>query len=114
MAKKSRKQRSRPATGRNPVSAIQLPEELTRAVDRWAADHGLSRSEAIRDLLNQALATARPTTKGSQAKAARLAAEEIDKISASSLSDEERQRRKRRLLKGPREFRDIRGDRSKP
>lgn len=111
MAKKSRTQ---PAAGRDPVSAIQLPEELTRTVDRWAADHGLSRAEAISDLLNQALAIARPITKNSRAKAAKLAADEIDKISPVSVSPEEKQRRKRRLLKGPREFRDIRGDRSKP
>jgi Arc/MetJ-type ribon-helix-helix transcriptional regulator len=113
MAEKSRKAQRPPATGRDPVSAIQLPEELTRAIDRWAAERGVSRSEAISALLEQALATARPTTKGSRAKAAKLAAEEIDKISLAAGSDAERQRRKRRLLKGPGEFRDIRGDRSK-
>jgi hypothetical protein len=113
MAKKSGKAQRPPATGRDPVSAIQLPEELTRAIDRWAAERGVSRSKAISDLLEQALATARPATKGSRAKAAKLAAEEIDKIGLAAGSDAERQRRKRRLLKGPGEFRDIRGGRSK-
>jgi len=113
VAKKSRRQRGRPAAGREPVSAIQLPAELTRAVDRWAADHGMSRSEAISGLLEQALAMARPSTKRSRAKAVQLAAEEIDKIRLPSVSNEEKQKRKRRLLKGPTEFRDIRGGGSK-
>jgi hypothetical protein len=99
--------------GRPPTRRDRLPAELTRAVNSWATDHRMSRSEAITDLLEQALAIARPTTKGSRAKAAELAAKEIDKVSNSSASDEERQRRKRQLLKGPREFRDIR-DRSEP
>jgi hypothetical protein len=113
MAKKSRKARRPPASRHDPVSAIHVPEELARAVDRWAAARGVSRSEAIGNLLEQALATARPTTKGSRAKAAKLAAEAIDKINFSSVPDAERRRRKRRLLKGPGEFREIRGDRSK-
>jgi hypothetical protein len=45
------------------------------------------------------------------AKAAEMAAEEIDKLADSSATSDERQQRKRRLLKGPREFRDIRGNR---
>jgi hypothetical protein len=43
------------------------------------------------------------------AKARDLADREIDKLSDQSTTAEERQERKRRLLKGPREFRDIRG-----
>jgi gas vesicle protein len=43
------------------------------------------------------------------AKARDLADQEIDKVSDGSATAEERQERKRRLLKGPREFRDIRG-----
>ena len=43
-------------------------------------------------------------------KASKLAGEQIDKLADSSATDEERHTRKRRLLKGPVEFRDIRGD----
>jgi hypothetical protein len=43
-------------------------------------------------------------------KARDLASEEIDKLIDPSATEEERQQRKRRLLKGPKEFRDIRGD----
>ena len=45
------------------------------------------------------------------AKAREMASQEIDRLSDTSATDEERQRRKRRLLKGPREFRDVRGRR---
>jgi hypothetical protein len=43
------------------------------------------------------------------AKAQEMAAQEIDRLIDPSAPDEERQRRKRRLLKGPKEFRDVRG-----
>jgi hypothetical protein len=45
------------------------------------------------------------------AKASDMAAQEIDRLSDPSATNEERQRRKRRLLQGPKEFRDIRGKR---
>ena len=62
MAKKSnkvvlKKGRGRPATGRDPVTAIRLSNELRETVDRWAAsqDDEPSRSEAIRRLVLIAL-----------------------------------------------------------
>jgi ribosomal protein S27E len=45
------------------------------------------------------------------ARAQEMAAQEIDRLIDPSAPDEERQRRKRRLLKGPKEFRDVRGKR---
>jgi hypothetical protein len=45
------------------------------------------------------------------AKARAMAGREIDRLSDPSATDEERQRRKRRLLKGPKEFRDVRSNR---
>jgi hypothetical protein len=50
----------------------------------------------------------------STSKASDMAAQQIDKLMDSSAPAEERQQRKRRLLRGPREFRDIRGDLPKP
>jgi ribosomal protein S27E len=47
------------------------------------------------------------------AKALEMAAREIDRLSDPSAPEEERQRRKRRLLKGPKEFRDVRGPKPK-
>jgi hypothetical protein len=41
-------------------------------------------------------------------KAAEIAGQEIDRLSDPLATDEERQLRKRRLIEGPQEFRDIR------
>jgi hypothetical protein len=46
-------------------------------------------------------------------KARAMAGRQIDRLSDPSATEEERQRRKRRLLKGPKEFRDLRGNRPK-
>ena len=46
-------------------------------------------------------------------KARTMASQEIDRLSDPSATEEERQRRKRRLLKGPKEFRDVRSNRPK-
>jgi hypothetical protein len=63
-------------------------------------------------LLEQALAGAdtRPMGAAAQQKAVDLASREIDKMDDQSATSEERGQRKRRLVKGPREFR---GDRPK-
>jgi hypothetical protein len=39
-----------------------------------------------------------------------MAGQEIDRLSDPSATKEERQRRKRRLLTGPKEFRDVRSN----
>jgi hypothetical protein len=43
-------------------------------------------------------------------KASEMAGQQIDKLVDPSATAEERQQRKRRLLKGPGEFRDLRAD----
>jgi hypothetical protein len=50
-------------------------------------------------------ASARPKR---AAKAREMAGQAVDRLSDPSATDEERHSRKRRLLKGPKEFRDIR------
>jgi Arc/MetJ-type ribon-helix-helix transcriptional regulator len=113
-----RKKRGRPATGQDPVSAIRLSVELAQAIDSWAArNKAASRSEAIRQLVEMGLAGVQPAGRRSAKTAARasdMAGRQIDKIGDLSASAEERQDRKRRLLNGPREFRDMRGDQPKP
>src|SRR5262245_43439618 len=47
------------------------------------------------------------------AKAREMAGQAVDRLIDPSAPDEERHRRKRRLLKGPKEFRDIRDKRAK-
>jgi Arc/MetJ-type ribon-helix-helix transcriptional regulator len=108
----------RPPTREDPLSAIRLPPKLTAAIDKWTEENGVtSRSEAIRRLVGLGLAAAsqplRRRNLEAASKALQLAAQEIDKLLEPSIPEEERHRRKRRLLKGPKEFRDIRGDLSK-
>jgi hypothetical protein len=52
-----KKRRGRPATGRDPVTAIRLSQELREKVDKWAdkQDGQPSRSEAIRRLVELGL-----------------------------------------------------------
>ena len=46
----------RPATGRDPVTAIRLDHDVRVRLDEWAKENGLnSRSEAIRQLVEQGL-----------------------------------------------------------
>ena len=107
------KKRGRAATGQDdPVTAIRLSSELRENVDAWAAGQidEPGRSEAIRRLVEMGLASARRAevrTKRS-ATASEMAGEEIDRLGDPSATDEELQIRKRRLLKGPKEFREIR------
>src|SRR5580704_7034976 len=62
--------------------------------------------------VDQAISTARqPVAQHSPkaaAKASDMAGQQIDRLGDTSATNEERQSRKRRLLKGPKEFRDIR------
>ena len=113
------KKGGRPATGRDPVRAIRLSDEFLARVDVWAArqDDEPGRSEAIRRLVEMALATAKPALKRNKktaAKAADLAGTMIDWLGDKSAPPEEQAKRKRRLLKGPSEFREMRSDQAKP
>jgi hypothetical protein len=113
----------RPATGRDPVTAIRLSEAFRAAVDKWAAqqDDTPPRSEAIRRLVELGLtvrsararppkATLAPPQTGRLARARELAAEAIDKMGDPAASIDERDERRRRLTKGPPEFREARVD----
>jgi hypothetical protein len=114
-----RKKRGRPSTSQDPVTTIRLGPDLRANVDTWAAKQTdkPSRSEAIRRLVELGLAGSRPMGQRSPkatSKASDMAAQQIDKLADSSATPDERQQRKRRLLKGPTEFREIRGDIPKP
>lgn len=52
-----KKRRGRPATGKDPVTAIRLSPEIRQAVDAWATKQkdAPSRSEAIRRLVELGL-----------------------------------------------------------
>ena len=111
----SKKRRGRPAARQAPVTALRLPGELRARVDAWAAQQqgAPGRSEAIRRLVETALAAAGPVKKLPKkiaAKARRLAGNTIDRLIDKSAPPAEQAKRKRRLLKGPPEFRRIRAD----
>ena len=112
--KVNQKKRGRPATGRDPVSAVRLPAVLTAAVDKWAEDREANRSEAIRRLVELGLKVktpARPVSKpGRRLRAQELATKAIENIIDPAAPPEERSQRRRRLTKGPTEFRDDRID----
>jgi hypothetical protein len=95
---------------------MRLDASFLKTVDNWRRNQRdlPSRAEAIRRLAERGLAssTASPPQlrKGSRRKAAEMADREIDPLGDQAVTNEERARRKRRLIKGPREFRDIRAD----
>jgi hypothetical protein len=111
------KKRGRPATGRNPMIGLRVSPDLRERIERWAtaqSDTPLL-SEAIRRLVELGLASPRRTgaRTNKAAKASEMAGHEIDRLGDPSVTDQERQLRKRRLIKGPTEFRDIRSKRAK-
>jgi hypothetical protein len=105
--------RGRPATGRDPAASARLPKEVLAKVDKWAAANKTSRSEAIRQLVELGLAGASPVPRDSPkatSEASEMGSRQIDQLTDPSATIEEKQTRKRRLLKGPGEFREMRVD----
>ena len=109
-----RKQRGRAPTGQDPVTAIRLSAQLRAKIDGWARKQpdAPARSEAIRRLVEHALAgspSAQPQrSPAARSRATTLASKQLDQLIDPAAPDEERQQRKRRLLKGPGEFRELR------
>ena len=84
-------------------------------LDRWISrqTEKRTRPEAIRVLLKLAL-TAEAVPAVEAQKASELAEKAIERIVDKSMPAEEQERRKRALIKGPRELRDVREDLPKP
>jgi hypothetical protein len=99
---------------------LEMPPGELKSIDAWIKMQPAprpSRRDAIRRLVEQALAGAQPRqqrSKKAAAKARNMASQELDRLGDASLPADERERRKRRLTSGPREFRDMRGDLPKP
>jgi hypothetical protein len=98
---------------------MRASEDFLKAVDKWRSkqEDNPSRAEAVRRLVELGLTVkpkARPTSRpGRTLRAAELAAKAIDKIADPSVPPDERAERRRRLTKGPEEFREVRVDRPK-
>ena len=114
IAKPVRKRSS--ATGT--LVGVRMQADELKAIDTWARkqDPPITRPYAIRRLAELGLAGAKKFAAPSQqtrAKAKKFAAEQIDRMGNSTATAEEQASRKRRLLKGPEEFREARVDRPK-
>jgi hypothetical protein len=97
---------------RNQVFQMRVSKEFLRSIDTWRqkrSDHP-SRAEAIHQLVERALRPPdiRPVSAKAREKAADLASKEIDKLRAGNVGGEEHHQRKRHLIKGPKEFRELR------
>src|SRR4029453_7525957 len=101
----ARKRRRRRIAGHDALTTIRLSSELRERVDAWGAKQRdkPARPEAILRLVELGLETThRSESLTSRAeKASEMAAQEIDRLTDPSVTDEERQLRKRRLIKGP-------------
>ena len=99
---------------------FEMPPDELKSIDAWIKTQPAprpSRADAIRRLVKQALTVVQAPQKRSKkaaSKAHEMADQELDRLGDASLPAGERERRKRRLTKGPREFRDMRGDLPKP
>jgi hypothetical protein len=87
-----------------------------REITAWAKSQELSRSEAIRRLVELGLGrgkTAGPASAKKAERAKQLAGKTIDDLADPAAQTGEAANRKRRLLKGPEEFREVPVDHEK-
>jgi len=97
---------------------LRACDELRKKIDSWATRQadGPGRSEAIRRLVELGLSASTGTSKHSSkpaSKAADMADDEIERVEYHAAPSDERAKRKRRLIKGPTEFREMRRDQPK-
>jgi hypothetical protein len=107
----------RPATRVTPMMGFRADPVIRASIVRWAENQPdmPTLSESIRRLVELGLTVpARHISKPARAvRAAELAAIAIDKIGDPAAHPEEHAQRRRRLTKGPEEFREARVDRPK-
>jgi hypothetical protein len=106
--------RGRPFVGATPIQVRMPPDEVAN-LDNWISNQKTqhTRPEAIRRLVEKAIGRsphrARPNREKAK-KASALADRTAQRLVDKSIPAEEQQRRKRALIKGPKEFREIRED----
>jgi hypothetical protein len=93
---------------------MRLSDEFIAKVDAWAEkqDDQPGRTEAIRRLVELGLTvkTRSAPSERQRAALADLASKAIDGLTAGTPDNNEKASRKRRLIKGPEEFREVRVD----
>lgn len=87
------------------LKALRLDKEA-----REKSDASAKKKPEIKPTKKMTKSRGRPPAKKGSTKAAEMAGEQIDRLADQSATHGERASRKRRLLKGPKEFRDIRTD----
>jgi len=95
-----------------------MHDQQIAEIDDWISRQGqeMSRPDAIRRLVEIGLTHSNPArylSAKSAEKAKQLAAKTIDSLADPEAPTEEAANRKRRLLKGPEEFREVRVDHAK-
>jgi hypothetical protein len=118
ISKKRETRGRKKTTGPGEPVLLRLHPPLLTDLDKWigAQDGNLSRPEAIRRLVEEALAARgirRPASKKAAHTASELADRGIAGLGDKSQPVAEQQRRKRALIRGPREFREMRADQPK-
>jgi len=113
---KVKPKRGRPPTGgRDPLMGLRVSDQLRGKIVHWAENQPdrPTLSEATRRLVALGLTVrmkSKQTTAERATRAKELAATEIEKVSDPSATQEERTQRRRRLTRGPQEFREDRVD----
>ena|SRR6476646_571803 len=98
---------------------VGFDQAMIDDVDKWRAKQRPipNVSEAIRQLVGRALSGEKPGGRRSAAAtidASLMAGRTIDRLADRSAPDEEQASRKKRLLQGPKEFREMRAKSRKP
>lgn len=107
--------RGRAATGRDPMMGFRAAPVLRAAIVKWAENQpdSPSLSEATRRLVEFGLTVkakvGRPG-EGQRRRAREMASNAIDEMSDTTATPDDQATRKKRLLKGPEEFREMRVD----
>jgi hypothetical protein len=111
----AKQKRGRPPTGIRPMIGFRADFQLRQAIEKWAKSQAdkPKLSDAIRRLVEIALtdtSKARGQSPSGAARAKSLATRAVEGIIDPSVPSEERAQRRRRLTKGPAEFREDRVD----
>ena len=109
------KKRGRPATGKDPLMGFRASPVMRASVVKWAENQPdkPTLSESIRRLVELGLTvkTKSAPSERQRAALADLASKAIDSLTVGTADSDEKASRKRRLIKGPEEFREVRVDR---
>jgi hypothetical protein len=114
----AKKKRGPPPTGKGVQIVVRMQPDPLSALDRWVAkqpDHP-TRPEAVRRLVDLGLTIKSKAKQPSPLRATRakeLATKAIEKTIDPHAAPEEQAQRRRRLTKGPLEFREDRVDQPK-